>query len=724
VPLSPTPGIFTLSGPVWTGLATFRSPSIRPGASFSAAATSDGAPVTASCLAQAGLPALTARAQRTLTGAEVTWAPVAGAAEYRWSLLDGPTGAVVASGRSDTATTATAIAALDPAKVHLFEVEAAMVKAAATTFPSPLPVPRASFARVPLTGGNLGGDASAWQLFGPNDYVNGQLTVSYPALAAGERLAVLLVNAGGDDNGLSTVSAVGTGSPTLAMAPLATRAAAGGAPPGVGAPDELADVMAGEALVSARREEIIARLRDGRLRRLPPLGPTAARIAAAASVPPDRYFCQGQVTTTGAWTQVWKHATLASETPRAAFYYTDEVQPGITAALARRSDFFTRLGASYEGSAGPPVTRGIVDNLNLYFGPETDVDGNGKVIFLFADLGKDATSGFVAGYFEPGDLVYPLATADSCSSGRTGNQADMLYLLDPGNFTANWAGKGPYDYVLGLVAGGYYQSIMAHELQHDVNLNSHCPPVGSCGPSEELWLNEGLSMLSETVAGYGLHTATGRSNVRRYLGASTTTGLPFYQGFGMTIWPPAAGDPIGNYAAAQAYMQYLLDHASPAMTKALESPLLQGKANVEAATGVPWEVGFARFVTAAMFSNEDRSEPNGAAGSITSAGNALASPAYNFLGDGVAPDFVPWHRYPVSCAGTTVPIVTNVAFTPLASNANVTLRQDGWAAFATGPGPGGGAATIKVGSSATVRPHVAVVKYSGALPNYVAPVCP
>jgi hypothetical protein len=163
------------------------------------------------------------------------------------------------------------------------------------------------------------------------------------------------------------------------------------------------------------------------------------------------------------------------------------------------------------------------------------------------------------------------------------------------------------------------------------------------------------------------------------------------------------------------------------MTRALENRSLTGKANVEAATGVAWELGFARFVTAAMFSNEDISATAG--GTIASTNSLLASPSLNYLGDGLSPDYVPWHHYTGSCtiAGTRYdkPRLAYVAYTPLTTISSVTLRRDGWAALATGPGSGG-AATVTVRSSAAVRPHVAVVKYSGPLPNVtpLSTACP
>jgi hypothetical protein len=262
---------------------------------------------------------------------------------------------------------------------------------------------------------------------------------------------------------------------------------------------------------------------------------------------------------------------------------------------------------------------------------------------------------------------------------------------------------------------------MAHELQHDVNYITRCPPGAPCGLEEETWLNEGLSMLSMTVAGYGLHDAGRRDEVRHYQGENAGT-FPYYRAYSLTTWEES---PYGNYAGVQAYMQYLLDHASPALSRALENRLLAGKANVEAATGLPWEVGFARFATASVFSNEDQAEPNGGAGLITSAGNQLAQAPFNFLGDGVATDYVPWHHYVgTDCNGAPAARFPYVAWVPLTDSSTVPLRRDGWTALGTGPGDGG-PATITVRTTSTLKPHVAMVKYTGALPNYVpVPRCP
>jgi hypothetical protein len=738
--LQPSAATFTLGPPGWVGSTEVRGAAVGLGTAVVGQATVDGTVANASCSAFNGLAAVTPRLSRTATGADLTWNAVGGAVAYRWSLRAGLDGAVVASG-STTGTSAQVTAALDAATPWLAEVGAYSFTGSETSYPSPLPIPQASFGRVGFTGGASGGDGlSAWQLFAPGDYMSGTLTVAYPNLLPGERLAVLLLNAGGSEASPATIRVIGTGQPLLGPVtpPLAAQAQGPGAPARADAGLDLSGGQAGEALVVSLREQTIARLRDGRLKRVLAAQAPGPRAAAAmlAALPATRYFCQFRYTDTSI-TPLWQPATLAYETAHAGFYFANDVQAGIDTAVATRTPVAPAGVTPFWGELGATFETDVYPALSTYFGPMSDVDGNGKVVFLLANLGKQ-NSTYPMGFFWPGDIELVAATSATCGTGSVGNRTDMLYLMDPADFTTNMGATGA-NYAAGLdaIVTSQYPSVMAHELQHDVNYNSRCPAGQACSVDEEVWLNEGLSMVSSTVAGYGLHGASGRADVRSYQGETFTSatspyaGVPYYRAFGLTVWE---GSPYGNYAGVAAYMQYLLDQASPAMTRALENRWLTGKANVEAATGIPWEVGFARWATAMVFSNEDQAEPNGAAGAVTSAGNQLASPIFNFLGvnyPGAPPpgDYVPWHQYTGYCTtgGVTYPKPrdAHVAWVPLAGSTGVTLRRDGWTALATGPGSGG-AATLTVQSSAAVRPHVAVVKYSGALPTYtpISTTCP
>ncbi len=724
----PAPVTFTLAGASWVGAGEFRPSFLRVGMSLAGEATIDGVPSPTTCQVQPGLPAFNASLTRTTTGADLSWSVVPGASIYRWSLRAGLGGAVVASGNT-LGTSAQAIATLDATTPYLAEVGAYALTGAESTLPSPLPVPSTAFSRVGFTAGRSGGDGtSAWQFFAPGDFIGGTLSVGFPGLAAGERLAVLLLNADGVDRATATVGVIGTGLPSLAQVTPHLALAQGPGAPVPDRPLELSGARGGEALVTALREETISRLRDGRLQRErsrpAPRGALAA-AAATAALAPSRSFCQFRWSATGT-KPYWQSATLAFETAHAGFYYADEVKAGIDTAVATRATVVPAGVAPFWGELGATFEAKVYPALSTYFGPMSDVDGNGKVIFLLANLGSQ-DGNYTMGYFWPGDLELPQVSSVTCPNGAAGNRADMLYLMDPGNFTIFANPTGNYAAGLEAMVTSEYPSVMAHELQHDVNYNARCPAGAACGPDEETWLNEGLSMLSSTVAGFGLHDARGRAEVRAYQGElDSATGLPYHRAYSLTIWEQS---PDGNYAGVEAYTQYLLDQASPSVIRSLESRDLAGKANVEAATGVPWEVGFARFATALVFSNEDRSEPHGTIGLVTSAGNQLAQPPFNFLGAGPPDDYVPWHHYTGFCTSGGVrlptPRLAYVAYLPLATSATVPLRRDGWTALATGQGSGG-PATITVQSSASVPPHVAVVKYTGALPNYrpIGAACP
>ncbi|MGE5049577.1 MAG: hypothetical protein ACM3PC_13450, partial [Deltaproteobacteria bacterium] len=60
-----------------------------------------------------------------------------------------------------------------------------------------------------VSGGAQGGTGEGWQFFAPWDFRGGTLTVRYPALAADERLGILLVNAGGPDDAQASVAVDG-----------------------------------------------------------------------------------------------------------------------------------------------------------------------------------------------------------------------------------------------------------------------------------------------------------------------------------------------------------------------------------------------------------------------------------------------------------------------------------------------------------------------------------
>lgn len=528
-----------------------------------------------------------------------------------------------------------------------------------------------------------------WQLLAPAAWSGcDSLTLSAPALAADERLALLLVNAGGPD--LATPAITTAGTAQFVAAPPVASSALG--PLALTSPSGLEDrtpQARGHALVVARREETMRRwLAAGGARPAP-----AARAAAVAPAEPaqNRSFCVYSYTTD---LVSRKAATLRHATPHALFYVTDDRWVAFQATLAARPDLWATLESYFEGTPdaarNPAGAKRIYPALTEAFGAPSDVDANCRLIFLFADLGSTADGVFTVGYFDPLDVVAPADTSGDCS-GSGSNGADMLYLLDPAKYRSN-SGLS-YDAILDQEVPG----TMAHELQHDVFYNVRClgnPRLASCtvaAMNADLFLNEGLSMVSEDFAGFGLATSTERGRVGRY--------LRDYQGFSLTTWPTTGGDPAGDYGGAHAFLRWHLDQAAKglaaaptasAFSRALVASPVGARAALAAASGLSFEEGYARFATGALFSGE----------------TFTPQAAWGFASG------VPWSplHTTVGYAGyTSLPRPAQPTFV-------TSLRNDGWGAYVTGLGQGQ-EATLRLDSTAAVKPHAVVVRFKGSLPK-------
>ena len=87
------------------------------------------------------------------------------------------------------------------------------------------------------------------------------------------------------------------------------------------------------------------------------------------------------------------------------------------------------------------------------------------------------------------------------------------------------------------IGSDIYGLVLAHELQHAIHWNAD--------PSEASWVNEGLSELAVTLAGYP------EASVQAFRRAGPTS---------LTVWPAADVGGAENYGAASLFMQYLTEH--------------------------------------------------------------------------------------------------------------------------------------------------------------------
>lgn len=152
-------------------------------------------------------------------------------------------------------------------------------------------------------------------------------------------------------------------------------------------------------------------------------------------------------------------------------------------AVSEKAYFFLQDGlADLTDEQITEITTSFDKDYNIvhqYYGEETDTDGNGKVSFLIANFSQG-----LFGFFTSVDKYAP---QDIPAMYKT-NEADVLY-VNYYYFKNDWE-----KYQTDLKA------TLIHEFQHMVLFDSRSR-LG-LNPNVNVWLNEGLSMLSEYYGGY------------------------------------------------------------------------------------------------------------------------------------------------------------------------------------------------------------------------------
>ncbi|MGQ9572866.1 MAG: hypothetical protein ACUVX1_02795 [Chloroflexota bacterium] len=186
-------------------------------------------------------------------------------------------------------------------------------------------------------------------------------------------------------------------------------------------------------------------------------------------------------------------ASLRLITPRAYLYFQD--------GLDVSEEELRETGRAFEEIVYPVVAR--------YFGQEwtPGVDSDSRITLLHADLPG------LGGYFSDGD-EHPRAASPAS------NEREMIYL------NASGMRLGSDD----------YNGLMAHELQHLVHWNAD--------PTEEVWVNEGLSELARELA-------------KGDAGFAPITFLqPDTQ---LNAWEPLGANNAPHYMASHLFIRYLLE---------------------------------------------------------------------------------------------------------------------------------------------------------------------
>jgi len=177
----------------------------------------------------------------------------------------------------------------------------------------------------------------------------------------------------------------------------------------------------------------------------------------------------------------------------------------------------------------------IYNKISSNFGNESDVDNNGKIIFLLLDIvdGFSGSGGYVAGYFDATNMFSTTTYVNS-------NMADMIFL----------------DVAPAVAASASFYETIAHEFQHLVNFAN---TVMVDGRSQDIWINEGLSSGAEYI--YSGNIDTSRINYYNADPLSTIRyGNTFFVWNG--YWEQNKNDTLANYSSVYLFFQWLRIHSN------------------------------------------------------------------------------------------------------------------------------------------------------------------
>ena len=254
----------------------------------------------------------------------------------------------------------------------------------------------------------------------------------------------------------------------------------------------------------------------------------------------------------------------------------------------------------------------LYDRVVSVFGSESDLDRNGRVIVLMSPsvnglvTRAECGTGFIAGYFYPNDLYL---------RNQQSNKGEVFYTIVP---DPQGTVSCPHSItsVRRLVPGTF-----VHEFQHMISFNQHVLARG--GSTEDVWLNEGLSLIAEETTGRfyeelyapptGALFADSAAmfvedvlvNAYNYLFASKSYSVTTFKDFGELQERGAAwlflrwlGDQKGDQIFSR-LVQTRLTSIENVQDKARESfPALFGDFAIAAAADIP---GFARASLAPRF---------------------------------------------------------------------------------------------------------------------------
>ncbi len=256
--------------------------------------------------------------------------------------------------------------------------------------------------------------------------------------------------------------------------------------------------------------------------------------------------------------------------------------------VGRHAVIYQDLNAPSGGlGAGDFDDLGQVFDLELYdvgtraFGAESDIDGDDRVAILLTPVVNSLTEAascedsFIAGFFLALD-INPGSVGDPRS-----NQAEVFYSIVPdldGEFTCTFT----VDQVRRQVPVTFI-----HEFQHMISFHQHVMLRG--GVPEELWLNEGLSHLSEELAAERFLAQGDTTRFRRFAIGNLINAYDYlFEPGDVFVLPAGGGGTRQERGAAWLFLRWVVDQFGEDVVRRMSETAATGSGNVESVAGAPF----------------------------------------------------------------------------------------------------------------------------------------
>jgi hypothetical protein len=220
------------------------------------------------------------------------------------------------------------------------------------------------------------------------------------------------------------------------------------------------------------------------------------------------------------------------------------------------------------------------------FGHVSDIDSNTVVIVLMTNQVNKLTpksqcsSGYIAGFFFPGDLDPAFAASY--------NHGEVFYSIVADSTGTLSCPHKPSDvlYVTPVV--------FTHEFQHMINFVEHV--LVRNGNSEEGWLDEGLSKYAEEIAGRSFGD---NAHFSQYAIGAVYDGYHYLLATGSSpLLIPADTGTLAEVGASWLFTRYIVDQFGDSLPGKLVQTTLTGASNVAAQTGQPFALTVGRWALA------------------------------------------------------------------------------------------------------------------------------